>query len=152
RNDGVIGDGDAFGTDLRAAFRDVAVPNAMRILQGADAIPRVNWVHFERRGVHEMTRTDELVEHLVVAQDMADVLTQEAFDALPELLHAFDVHLLHPPRPIGCIRGTRLEPADALLRSEIPRDVCHQVADWWERTHRFDRDGRRQIELIEPRH
>ena len=34
----------------------------------------------------------------MVAQDMADVLAQEALDALAELVQAVDVLLLDPPR------------------------------------------------------
>ena len=36
---------------------------------------------------------------LVVAEDVADVLAQEALDALPELLDPLDVLLLPAPRP-----------------------------------------------------
>jgi hypothetical protein len=39
--------------------------------------------------------------HLVVAQDVADVLAQEALDALAEFLHAVDVGLAHAPRAVG---------------------------------------------------
>ena len=35
---------------------------------------------------------------LVIAQDVADVLAEEALDALPELLHPIDVLLLHRAR------------------------------------------------------
>jgi len=39
-----------------------------------------------------MARADELVEHLMIAEHVADVLAQEALDALPELLHTLHVH------------------------------------------------------------
>ena len=47
------------------------------------------------------SRTDELVVQVVIAQDVADVLAEEALDALAEFLHAIDVALLHPPRAVG---------------------------------------------------
>ena len=42
---------------------------------------------------------------VVVAQDVADVLAQEALDALPELLDAVDVLLLHPVVAVGVAAG-----------------------------------------------
>ena len=41
---------------------------------------------------------------VVVAQDVADVLAQEALDALAELLDAVDVLLLHAPGAVGGVR------------------------------------------------
>ena len=43
----------------------------------------------------------------MIAQDVADVLAQEAFDALAEFLHAVDVGLLHAPGAVGAsgLRG-----------------------------------------------
>ena len=40
----------------------------------------------------------------MVAQDVADVLAEEALDALAEFLHALDVLLLHPPGAVGGVR------------------------------------------------
>ena len=48
-------------------------------------------MHLERGGVDEEARADELVVLVVIAQDVADVLAQEALDALAEFLHAIDV-------------------------------------------------------------
>ena len=42
---------------------------------------------------------------LVVADDVADVLAQEALDALVELLDPVDVLLEHPPRAVGFLRA-----------------------------------------------
>jgi len=64
----------------------------------------------------------------VVSDDVADVLAQEAFDALVKLLDAVDVHLSHP---VGC----RLPPAgrggsrDATGDGEVVRDVGDEVTD-----------------------
>ena len=117
------------GTDLGAALGDVAVADAVRVLQVADAILGVERVHLERRGVDQEARADELVVHLVVAQHVADVLAQEALDALPEFLHAIDVRLRHPPGAVRRVGRPRLERLDRLLHLEVPRDVGDQVLD-----------------------
>ena len=52
----------------------------------------VERMHLQRGGVDEKARPDELVVLVMIAQDVADVLAEEALDALPELLHA--VHVL----------------------------------------------------------
>ena len=41
----------------------------------------------------------EAVLLVVIAEDVTHVLAEEALDALPELLDAIDVLLLHPPVP-----------------------------------------------------
>ena len=51
---------------------------------------------------------------VVVAQDVADILTEEAFDALAEFLDTFDVLLLHIPGAVCIVRLTRLERLDLL--------------------------------------
>ena len=65
----------------------------MRVLQITRAILGVDRIHFEGGGVDEVARPDELVEEVMLAQHVADVLAQKTLDALPELLHPFDVHL-----------------------------------------------------------
>ena len=65
------------------------------------AVLGVERVHLERGRVDQEARADELVVHVVVAQDVADVLAQEALDALAELLHAVDVLLRHAPGAVG---------------------------------------------------
>ena len=58
---------------------------------------RVERVHVQLGDPHEEARAGErLLVLLVVADDVADVLAQEALDALAELLDALDVDLLHP--------------------------------------------------------
>ena len=54
-------------------------------------------MHFQPRGADEKARAAELFLLIVIAQDVADVLAQEAFDALAEFLHAVDVPLVHFP-------------------------------------------------------
>ena len=38
------------------------------------------------------------------------------------------------------------------LDAEVPRDVGHEIPDQRERLHRLDRDRRREVERVEPRH
>ena len=64
----------------------------------------VERVHFQRGGVNQEARADEFVVLVMVAQNVADVLAEEAFDALAEFLHAVHVFLLHAP---GAVRRSR---------------------------------------------
>src|SRR5262245_25652306 len=81
RDDGVVRDVDVLGAHVRAALRDVAVPDAMRRAQLAGAILGVERMHLERRGVDEEPRSDEFIVQLVLAQDVTHVLAEEALDA-----------------------------------------------------------------------
>ena len=65
-------------------------------------------MHLERRGVDQETRADELLVLVVIAQHVADVLAQEALDALAELLHAIDVRLRHAPGAVGGVAARGL--------------------------------------------
>ena len=76
----------------------------MRLAQVLDPVLGVERVHLQRRDVHQKPRADELVVLVVLAQDVADVLAEEALDALPELLHPVDVRLIHPPGPVRRVR------------------------------------------------
>ena len=88
----------------------------------------------------------------MIAQHVAHVLAQKAFDALAELLHPVDIRLLHAPRPIRRVRLARLEFRDLLFYAIVPGDVGHQIFDAREGVHRLD--GHRLIErdLAQPRH
>src|SRR6476619_1272851 len=97
RDDRIVGDRDALGTDFRAALGDVAISDAVRGLQVSRALLGIERMHFERCGIDEVPRSDELVEQRMVAEHVADILAEEALDALPELLHALHVDLSHPP-------------------------------------------------------
>src|SRR5437773_935570 len=105
RDDGVIGDRDVFRTDLRAAFGDVAIADALRLAQLFETVLGVERMHLERRRVHEEAWTDELFVEVVVPQHVADVLAEEAFDALTKLLNTIDVLLGDPPRAVRRIRS-----------------------------------------------
>ena len=78
---------DVLGADLGAALGDVAVAQAVLVLCHVLAVGLVQRVHVELGDAHEEARTREgLLVVLVVTDDVAHVLTQEAFDALAELL------------------------------------------------------------------
>jgi len=122
-NDSIVGDRDMLGANFGAAFCYVAVTDAEIFAQLSDAVFGVERVHFERRDVDEKTRADKFVVHFMIAQHMADVLTQKTFDALAKFLHAVDVRLLHPPGAVLGVGRSRLEFLDAFLDFEIPRHV-----------------------------
>jgi hypothetical protein len=116
------------------------------------AIAYVQRMHFERGRIHQKSRADELFVHVMVAQDVADILTEIALDALSKLLHAIDVLLGNPPCAIGCVRRPRLELWDELLDPVIPRYVRDQVPHVWKCLHGFDSYGPIQWERVQPRH
>src|SRR6185437_11051710 len=152
RDDGVVRDRDPLGTHLGTTLRDVAVANALRLLELRDAVGHVERVHLQCRNVHEEARPNELLLLLVLAQHVADVLAQKALDAFPEFLHPIHVALLHAPGAIGRIGRPRCEALDALLHAVIPRHIGHQILDARERVHRLHRYRLPEIEIAESRH
>ena len=79
-------------------------PMPCACFKSGSAVLGVQRMHFQGGGVDQEARADEFVVLVVVAQDVADVLAEEAFDALAEFLHAVDVRLLHAP---GAVRARR---------------------------------------------
>ena len=104
----VVGDVDVLRADLRAALGDVAVADVVLLLQIRNTVLDVERVHLERGRVDEEARPDELVVLGVIAQHVADVLAEEALDALPELLDAVDVTLDIRHVPSGASGGRGL--------------------------------------------
>jgi hypothetical protein len=76
-------------------------------LERRHAVRRVERVHLERRREGQEPRTDELIVQVMIAQDVADVLAEEALDALPELLHAIDVGCRMRQVPSGAVGRPR---------------------------------------------
>src|SRR5256885_2648505 len=107
-------------------------------------------MHLEAGRPDEEPRTDERSLDLVVPEDMAHVLAQEALDALPELLDPLDVLLLPAPVLLGHVLG-RLERRDPPVHLVVPRDVRDEVADERERAHRLDGDRLFRLEVRETR-
>src|SRR5207249_9528844 len=99
RADGVVRDADPLGAHLGATLGDVAEADTGGGPNERGAIARVERVHLERRELDEEAgpREGRLVL-LVIADHVADVLAQEALDALVELLDAIDLLLHHPVR------------------------------------------------------
>src|SRR5439155_21596136 len=97
RDDRVVGDLDVLRADLGAALRDVAITDPTLVLEMGRSIRRVDWVHLEAGASDEESRAHERPLGLVVPQHVADVLAEEALDALAELLDPLDVLLLPTP-------------------------------------------------------
>lgn len=119
-NDSVVGDLNAFGTNFCTALGDVAVTNSLCISQFVDPIFGIERMHFERGDVNQISWPNELFMHPMIAQDVANILAKEAFDAFPKFLDAIDIFLLHSPGSVRRIGRTRLELLDLLLHSKIP--------------------------------
>jgi hypothetical protein len=85
-----------------------AVPDTARVPQLPGAVLDVERVHLHRRRVDQESRSDERLVQPMVTQHVADVLAQEALDALPELLYAVDVGLGHAPGPVRSVGPTRV--------------------------------------------
>src|SRR5215208_3863331 len=101
-DDGVVGDVDVLGADLGAALGDVAQAKAHLLAEQLAAVAGLQGVHLELGVADEHARAGEAaLVLLVVTDDVADVLAQEALDALVELLHPVDVLLGHP---VGAVR------------------------------------------------
>jgi len=84
------------GAQLGAALGDVAVADAL-VFPGEflAVVAGVERVHVEFGGADEVARSGERrLVLVVVADDVAGVLAQEALDALAEFLRALDVNLL----------------------------------------------------------
>src|SRR5260221_13234523 len=74
----VVGDLDVLRADFGAALREVAVADPPGVLQVLAPVGVVHRVHLEAGGPHEVPRAHERPLGLVVAEDVADVLTEEA--------------------------------------------------------------------------
>jgi hypothetical protein len=73
-DDGVVGDGNVFRTDLGAALGDVAVADAVTLLELVRTIQHVEGVHLELSDVNQEARSDELLVEMVVPQHVTHVL------------------------------------------------------------------------------
>src|SRR5688500_7994334 len=82
RNDGVVRDGDVLRTHFRTAFRDIAVTDALGLLKLVNAILRIEGMKLEARYEDEKSGTNKLLVQMVIAQHVAHVLAEKAFDAL----------------------------------------------------------------------
>ena len=123
RNDPIVGDLNILWANFRAAFGDVAKADAVGLAQFLDSILGIEWMHLQGRSVNKKARADKFVVHVVIAQDVANILAKKTFNAFSKFLHAIDVLLLHPPGSICRVGRARLELLDAFFDGKIPRDI-----------------------------
>jgi hypothetical protein len=109
-------------------------------------------MHFQGGGVNEKARANELIVHLMVPQDVADVLAQETFDAFAKFLDAVDIFLSHAPTAVGRVGLARLKFRDALLDRVIPGNVGDQIFEMREGVHGFDGDGLIEGQRVQASH
>src|SRR3990170_6214852 len=151
RDDGVVRDVDVLRTDLGAALRDVAVADPRRLADQFRAVDGVQRVHHQLRQPHQEARPEEARLVLRMVPDhVADVLAEEALDALAELLAAVDIHLLDA---VAALRLRRpLEGRDLLRHLEVEGDVRHEVLDEGERLDGSDADRLSRLEGVHAGH
>src|SRR5512139_4140110 len=152
RDDRVVGDLDPLGADLGAALGDVAHAQAGGVLGQLATVIGVEGVHVELGVPEEEPRTGEgRLVLLVVPHDVADVLAEEALDALAELLAALDIGLHHPALAVG-VAGRRGEGGELLGLLVVEGHVGDEVADHRVGPQRRDRDRLVTREVREPGH
>src|SRR5262245_22444071 len=96
---------------LGAALGDITQADAHFLLDECRPIPGIQWMHLQGRDMDEEARAGEGLLLLMIAQHVADVLAEVAFDAFTELLDAIDLVLVHAPGAIR-LRLSRLEGGD----------------------------------------
>ena len=127
-------------------------PSPACACMSSSAVVGVERVHLERGQPHEEARAGERrLVLLVVADDVADVLAQEALDALVELLDAVDVLLLIRRVP-SASGGLGLNGGICLGLLVVVGDVGDQVLDEREGLERRDGDRLARLEGVHPRH
>src|SRR5262249_33665955 len=152
RDDAVVGDVDVLRADLGAALGDVAEADPGHVADHLPTVEGVQRVHLQFGQPDEEAGPGEaLLLLVVVPDDVADVLAQEALDALPELLPAVDVLLHHPVGAVR-LRGSGLEGGDAPGHRVVEADVGHQILDEREGPERRHADRRAGREEVHPGH
>src|SRR5438270_4780796 len=94
-------------------------------------------MHLKRSCADKETWSSKFLLLAVVAQDVADVLAEEAFDALAKFRYAIDIALVHLPLGVR----TRLEGRNFAIDLVVPGDVGDQVLDDREGLHGKNGDG-----------
>src|SRR2546421_3455991 len=147
RDDGVVGDVDVLRADLLAALGDIAHRGPALAVQQAGAVEGVFGVHLQGRDAHHVARPVVLRLFTVVAEHVADVLAEEALDALAIFVDAVDVFGQHGVWRLQVRR--RREWGDLAVDLVVPRHVRYQVLDQGEGAHRADVDLL-TLELVDP--
>src|SRR3990170_3610152 len=123
-DDGVVGDVDVLRADLRAALGDVAEADPRQLADELCPVGGVQGGHLQLRQPHEPAGAAEhLLVLRVVADDVTDILAEEALDALAELLPAVDIDLHDAVAAAGPIGRSRLEGGYLLRDLEVEGDV-----------------------------
>jgi hypothetical protein len=94
-------------------------------------------MHVQPGYANEETRTAKLFLLVMVAQDMANILTEKTFDTLAKLLDAIDVALVHLPFDVWA----RAEWRNLSVDLVVPGYVGYQISDDWKTLHRLDSNG-----------
>ena len=126
-----------FRANLSATFRDVAEADSQIILEQASAIERIKRMKLEAGHTNKKARPAECFLFVMLANDVANVLAQKAFDAFAEFLDAVDVDLGNIP--IGAL--LRLERWNFFIHGVIPGNVRDEIFNAREGLHGHDRDG-----------
>src|SRR6059058_3245824 len=147
RDDGVVRNVDLFGTNLRAALRDITIAQAKLILEQPRAAESVQRMHFQSRDANEETRAGELFLLVVFAKNVTNVLAQKAFDALAKLLDP--VHIQLRDFPFHSL--TRLEGRYFAVDTIVPGNVGDKVFNAREGFHGQDGDGLVLREIVHAR-
>jgi hypothetical protein len=147
RDDGIVGDVNLLGADLRATFGDVAETEAQLVLEKRGTVATVEWMHFEARDSNKEARAGKLLLLVVFAKNVAYILAKKTLDALSKFLHAIHVELRDFP---GDTRP-RFECRDFAVDTIVPGNVGDKVFDFGKAFHREDGDGLVLREIIHAR-
>ena len=140
RDYGIVCDSYTFGTDVRAAFGDVAISYSVIVSKIVHAVLAVERMHLERRDVDQRARPDEMIMQRMLTKDMTHILAEKTLDALPKLLNSINVLLRRSPCSVGGIRWPRFKLLNCLLYPVVPRNIRHQVLHGWEGLHGLQND------------
>ena len=104
-------------------------------------------MHFEAGDADEEARATKSFLGVVLAEDVANVLAQETFDALAKFLDAINIVL--GDLPVGA--GLGLEGGDFFVDAVVPGDVGDEILDAREGFHWHDSDGLILGEIVHAR-
>src|SRR5688572_18929541 len=94
-------------------------------------------MHLQSGNSNKEARAAKLFLLIVIAQDVADILTKKTLDAFTKFLDSIDVALIHLPLDVRPRRKRR----DLSVDSIIPGHVCYQISDNRKTLHRLDSNG-----------
>src|SRR5262249_18606112 len=119
-NNRIVSNGNVFRANLGATLCDIAQANAELLSKIFAPVAYIERMHLERCRVDQEPGADEFLMHAVIAQYVANILAEIAFDALTKFLHSFDVVRCNAPCAIFGVRLARLKFRYALLHLVVP--------------------------------